>query len=181
MPNPLLRVHKDELATKLHLALFTQDPADNLELAARVAHLEAELAGVSLAFHRHDDAMTSLVSAASAYRQLGELAKARSCLEQAALLPAGDSELHALLDEALKDLRAKLHPEKRPAKAPKAEEKPAPKKAEKSAEKAAEKAEKPAEPEKVEAEKPAEPEKAEEKPAPKKKAPRKKKAEKKED
>lgn len=175
MATPLLRSHKDELTSKLNLALFTETLDDNKDLAARVAHLEAELAGVSLSFHRHEEAMHSLVAAAAAHRQLGQLLQARSCLERASLLPAGDAEMKSMLRVALADLDKKLAaaaPAPAPAPAPKAEKpapkKPAPKKEEPKAE---EKAPEP----KAEEPKKEEPKAEEKKPAKKKR--RSKKAE----
>ena len=143
MANKLLRQTKDKLDTKFKLALFTTDIADNKALAARLAHLEGEIAGVALTCNQPEDALTALVSAAAAYKSLGQLHAAQSCLVRAALLDAGDAECKALLGEAIGDLRKALYlePEVTPKAAP--APKPAPK-AEKKAEKPAPKAEKPA-------------------------------------
>lgn len=161
MANALLRRNKDKAHTKLQLALFTANLEDNKVLAARVAHLEAELAGSALVYGHKADALTALVSAAAAYRTLEQPLLALSCLRRAASLKEGDAECQALLAEAIADLAKALaaaapKSAPKPAPAPKAEEKPAPKPA------PAPKAEKKAEPKKTEkkAEKKAEPKKA---------------------
>jgi len=105
----LLRLNKDATATKLTLALFTEDLADNKELGARVAHLEAELAGAALRQGNKQEALYALVAAAGAHRVLGQTTQALSCLERAAMIKAGDSETESLLHTAIIDVRAKLH------------------------------------------------------------------------
>ena len=120
----LLRLNKDATTTKLSLALFTRDLADNKDLGARVAHLEAELAGVALTSGRREEALHALVAAAAAYRVLGDLLQARSCLERAASLRVGDGETRALLASALTDLDKTLYPPQ--AAKPKPAFKPAP-------------------------------------------------------
>jgi len=133
----LLRSNKDATATKLNLALFTEDAADNLELAARVARLEAEFAGVSLSSGRKEDALHALVAAAVAYRMTGAPFYARSCLARALVLGVGDAETLALLRTAHDDLtksltpapvaKSKPEPKAEEAPEPKAEEAPEPK------------------------------------------------------
>lgn len=121
----LLRLNKDATRTKLSLALFTETLADNEDLGARVAHLEAEMAGVALSGRRYDEALHALVAAAAAYQVLGNLVAARSCLQRADSLPAGDEETKALLSAALGDLSKALDKPATPA--PKPVPKPVPK------------------------------------------------------
>ena len=156
----MLRLNKDATTAKLNLALFTTTLEDNKALAARVAHLEAELAGVSLSLGRKEEAFYALCAAAAAYRMLDGLLQAASCLERAASLGVGDSETQALLKLAIADTKLALYPpaSQPPASqppatkpvvsptpkvekaAPKVEEKAAPKAEEKAAPKAEEKA-----------------------------------------
>ena len=78
MASSLLRLNKDATVAKLSLALFTTSREDNKLLAARVAHLEAELAGTALAYGRKEEGLYALCAAAAAYRELGDLMAAAS-------------------------------------------------------------------------------------------------------
>ena len=103
----LLMREKDKFTTKYQLALFTSDESDNLELAARIAHLEAEAAGVAITAGDSLTAFPCLIAAAAAHRTLGEKVKALSCLDRARLLgAAGDSA--NLLAQAIGDLRKSI-------------------------------------------------------------------------
>jgi len=108
MAHSLLRLNKDAATAKLQLALFTSSLEDEKALGARVAHLEAELAGVALAHGRAEEALYAFIAAASAYKALGDSVAAASYLERAYSLKAGDDELKELAGRALADLRSKM-------------------------------------------------------------------------
>ena len=110
MAGQLLRLNKDAATAKFNLTLFTTSRDDNKVLAARVARLEAELAGSALAYGHKEEGLYALCAAAAAYRELGNLMAAASCLQRAQLLKSGDDELKGLLDQAVADLHKKLNP-----------------------------------------------------------------------
>ena len=128
MANALLRLNKGATTAKLQLALFTASLDDNKDLAARVAHLESELAGVALSCGQEQEGFHALVAAAAAYRELGNLHASLHCLDRCRGLRAGDAETGALLTQAISDLKAQLAPPAAPKAAPAPPPPPAPKK-----------------------------------------------------
>lgn len=126
MANTLLRLGKGAMTAKLQLSLFTTSLDDNKDLAARVAHLESELAGVALSYGQQEEALHALVAAAAAYKELGDLRRAAACLGRCRGLNAGDAETRALLDQAMVDLSKQLVPASAPKAAPAPPPAPAP-------------------------------------------------------
>ena len=110
MSNELLRLNKGSTTAKLQLSLFTATLDDNRDLAARVAHLETEIAGVALSYGKKAEGFYALVAAAAAYRELGNFRAAAGCLEKCRGIGSADKEMVALLTQAIADLAKQLNP-----------------------------------------------------------------------